>query len=310
MRKLAILIPGSPTTAFYSQISAVALALKKLTWSRWEPTVYAYFGADYRPEFQAAWARWRPHLRDVEIIRVSEAKYLRADNWAQVDATINLAPRDADVLMSMDADTLPVRDFEHIVDQVAQQNQVAGVIAHFPVPPALAPQDDWARWAAGLGSRPVDFSHVHTLVGPDEPLERRRAPFYVNGGVVFYSRQAFNLFAPRYLTHRARLMELMEDNNFSGQVAFTLTVNDERLNAQALPMRYNFPNDPIAERLHPGELKEVVIYHYLRTATFDRHQIFASAENYQDFLGLQLEGVNRCFQDSVRQLFGASYPFA
>lgn len=310
MHKLAILIPGSPTAAFYSQISAIALALTKLTWSRWRPTIYAFFGAEYETEWQAAWERWRPHLREVEIVRVSEEHFRRADRWAQVDATINLAPRDADVLMSMDADTLPVESFEHILDEVAQYNQVAGVIAHYPVPPALAPREDWARWAASLGSQPVEFSQRHTLAESDSPPVRHEAPFYVNGGVVFYAREAFNLFAPRYLAYRAKLMELMDDNNYAGQVAFTLAVSEEHLNARALPLRYNFPNDPIAESLHADELNQVVIYHYLRTDAFNRHHIFASAQHYSDFLALSLGGVNRSFQEAVRRQFGPTYPFA
>jgi hypothetical protein len=308
MRKFAILIPGSPTPAFYSQIAAISLALKRLSWSRWSPEIYASFGGEYGGEFEAAWHQWRPHLRDVHIFRSSETQFAEMENWSQVDASVATAPRDCDALVCLDADTLPVGNFESVLDRVVEENLVAGVIAHYPVPPGVDPRGDWARWA-GLIDRPLDFSHTHTLVFPHEPEERRLAPFYINGGVIAFSKHAFDRFAPTYLGYRRRLMALMENNNFSAQVAFTLAVASEGLATWALPMRYNFPNDPIAEQLHPTELEHVVIHHYLRTGQFDRHHIFASRENYEAFLSLPLSGVNAKFQEAVRSMFGDRYPF-
>ena len=48
-------------------------------------------------------------------------------------------------------------------------------------------------------------------------------------------------------------------------------------------MRYNFPNDPIAERMYPDDLANVVVYHYLRTAAFNRHEIFVDAADTPGF---------------------------
>ncbi len=61
MKKVAILIPGSPNPAFFSQIAATTLALSRLDWRRWEPTVYVFLGGE--PDFGALQA-WRPYLRD------------------------------------------------------------------------------------------------------------------------------------------------------------------------------------------------------------------------------------------------------
>jgi hypothetical protein len=74
-------------------------------------------------------------------------------------------------------------------------------------------------------------------------------------------------------------------------------------------MRYNFPNDPLAEQLHPRELEKVVAFHYLRTDQFDRHAIFATAESYSRFFSLPLSGVNEAFRKAVETMFGADYPF-
>jgi hypothetical protein len=62
--------------------------------------------------------------------------------------------------------------------------------------------------------------------------------------------------------------------------------------------------------MYPEELANVVIFHYLRTTQFDRHRIFASAEEYSKFLALNLSGVDCLFQESVKSILGASYPFA
>jgi hypothetical protein len=62
--------------------------------------------------------------------------------------------------------------------------------------------------------------------------------------------------------------------------------------------------------MYPTELENATVFHYLRTDAFDRHQIFVSAEHYEQFLGLSLNGVNQRFQEAVRAIVGERYPFA
>jgi hypothetical protein len=306
MKQVGILIPGSPTAAFYSQIAAISHALKKLDWQRWRPTIYACFGGEYGDELDTAWKRWRAHLQDVHVIRTSEAQFAYFENWAQVNTSIALAPRDCDAIMCLDADTLPVRNFEDILDRVCDSEAVAGVIAHYP--PTQESRKDWAGWST-LINRELEFVHNYSLVHPHEPEARRLAPFYINGGVIFYSRKAFDRYAPAYLHLHLQLVEIMDPDRFSAQIAFTLAVAAEGLTTFALPMRYNFPNDRVAEQLYPQEAEEAVIHHYLRTTEFDRHQIFTSRSNYEAFLALPLNGINRRFQDAARAVIGENYPF-
>jgi len=156
---------------------------------------------------------------------------------------------------------------------------------------------------------PLEFSFSHTLMPPEAPAELRLTPFYVNGGVVFFSRKAFAGVAAEYLPIRPRLMSRMADGDFAGQAAVTLAIAASGARTAPLPMRYNFPNDPIAEQLYPAELASALIFHYLRTDAFDRQQIFASPEGYAKFLSLPLSGSNRVFQQHVRRVIGAAYPF-
>ena len=74
-------------------------------------------------------------------------------------------------------------------------------------------------------------------------------------------------------------------------------------------MRYNFPNDPVAEAAYPGELDQVAVVHYLRTAKFDRHSLFASPQAYADFLEASLSGADQRLRETVVDTFGHDYPF-
>jgi len=304
--KLAILIAGSPSAAFYSQVAASAAALRALPWSRWEPTLHLYLGGEVHP---AEFDRWRPHLADVNVSLVAPSRFAREGDWAQSDDVFNYAPRDADVLLAMDADVLPVGPLEEIADVVAHGAVVAGTPAHYAFPGTSSPADDWVRIADGLVTGTLAFDYEYSL--GRYPLPRdNRIPFYVNFGVVVFSRPAFERVVPSFLSLRPVVASRMRDDDFSAQVALALAIANTGVQALPLPMRFNFPNDPVAETLYPEELESVRAIHYLRTDQFDRHRIFASADAYAQFLELPLEGANRSLQDAVRRVFGERYPFA
>jgi hypothetical protein len=326
LRKVAFLIAASPIDAFYSQIAALAARLRSLAWSNWQPSVHVFVGADRRRDRVV---EWLPYLEDVDIWWTSKARFTREGDWAQSDDAIRFAPRDADVLVALDADTFPVTGFETMLNRVHDTGAVAGVIAHYPTVLDFefdttsntssvrtgtgarreSLRDAWARLAQGLTDVPLDFAHTHTLIGPDRPSEHRLTPFYLNFGVVVFPREAFDAVAPRYLRMRQLVRERMDNADFSGQVALTLAIADARVRTWALPMRYNFPNDPVAEAMYPGELDNVAIVHYLRTTEFDRHRLFTTPDAYAAFLELPLSGVNRTFREAVVGTFGTRYPF-
>ena len=314
MKRVAILVAASPTAAFYSQIAALRLAVFRLRWSRWEPSVHVYLGGPHDP---STLEEWLPHLHGVQIYWSSPARFARDGDWAQSDDVFMSPPAEADVLLAMDADTLPVDVLEPVLDKVRETGAIAGVIAHyppFPQPPeATRPasiRDRWRKLSQGLLDAPLDCSYSHTLMSTEIDTEQRATPFYLNFGVVFFPRDAFRRIAPLYLTLRPQLMERMLFSDFSGQAALTLAIAAEKAKTWALPMRYNFPNDPIAKQMYPAELEHAVVFHYLRTNTFDRHQIFATAREYEEFLALHLEGVDQRFQHAVRRIIGERYPFA
>jgi hypothetical protein len=328
MRVVDILIAASPNAAFYSQVAVLRLALRRLPWSGWHARLHMFLGGACD---RAELARWQPHLGDVTLHWSSKDLYASIGDWAQSDDVFTFDSSGSDIVMAMDADTLPVDTLEPILDQVLRTSAVAGVIAHYPTVlrhalthetgritvqpsspnwPETTVRAAWHRIAAGLVSQPLDFSFSHTLMDVAEPQAARESPFYLNFGVVLFPARVFAQVAPRYLSIRPQLMNRLPAPDFSGQAALTLAIAQARTRTWALPMRYNFPNDSRAADLYPQELEQVVVYHYLRTQRFDRHVIFTTPTAYDAFLHLRLDGVDARFQEAVRRIAGVRYPFA
>lgn len=307
MPKLCILIAASPNAAFFSQIAAISVAIGKLPWKRWEPSILACFGGPCDD-----WNAWRSHLDNVDIGWVSPARHRDNAIWAQSDEVFRLAPRDADVYLAMDADVLPVASLEPTLDQVLAERAVSGVIAHYQFPQAAGdtPREGWQRIATGLIDAPLTFPYSCSLLDPSTPEEHRLVPFYVNFGAVFFPRHGFDALIRLYLRLRPLLMGRMHEPIFAGQAALSLAICQQGLPTRALPMRFNFPNDPLAEKRYPDELANAVLFHYLRTEIFDRHRIFTTPDEYLRFLAMPLTGADAAFQAAVRRLLGDQYPFA
>ncbi len=311
MPKVAFLVPASSDARFYSEIAAINLAMKALPWRRWEPALCVTMGSRMpSANEEDSFDRWRAYVREVDFTYVAEARWERMGNWDQVDSTLRLAPRDADVYVTLDADTLPVSGLENVLDEAHATQSIAGVMAHYPPPQFNSSVQGWWDLAEKLKAKPLDCSFNYSLVGADEPEERRKTPIYFNGGVVFYAKKCFERIVGPYLALRAKLYEhLGVWTEFSGQIAMPFAVAESDLPAYTLPMRYNYPNDDAAIPLHPGELENTVIFHYLRDEAFDRHKIFTSATEYDAFLGMSLTGTNLAFQNAVRRSLGPTYPF-
>jgi hypothetical protein len=253
--------------------------------------------------------RWSAHVREVEFHYVSEARWAAQDNWAQVDSTLWTAPRDSDVLVSLDADTFPVSSLENILDEVLASNSIAGVMAHYP-PPSIKDWQGWHEIAGSLHVPCLKLEQFYSLVDPGVADEHRRAPSYFNGGVIFYAASCFDGFLRSYMSMRSKLSRVLADgSDFSGQIAIPFALAESRIRPIVLPMRYNYPNDDNAIAANPGELEQTVIFHYLRTQAFDRRKIFASAAEYESFLSMPLDGSNLAFREAVRNVVGPSYPF-
>lgn len=309
-RKVTFLVAASPTEGFMSQIAAFDLALKRLNWERWQPTMLVCFGAGLDRNAYAAYARWRPYLQDVTIVFAPESQ--PNEYWHnQMDGIYRWAPADADVLVRVDADTLPLRNLEPVLDLILERSAIGGSMAHggFPKAPGVSNHEAWLAVAEGFLSEPLRFDYRYTLFVADLPEQECATPYYLNDGCVFFARKYLDRFVPLYLETRPKIMKRLHEPWWACQVALALSVARIDLPAIELPLRYNFPNDEIAAKMYPAEMRNATIEHYLRTNEFDRQNIFRSAACYADFLSKPLNAPNEAFRTAVLNLFGKTYPF-
>ena len=307
MRRVAFLIPASPTPAFFSQIAAFVAAMHAAPWTRWTPEARVYFGGAGEAD---AVARWWARMGEVERVFLADRRVEQHGYFAQGDARLRHPPEDADVVVLCDADILIVGSVEDALDAVFETGGIGGVQAHFPVPDPVAAssRELWGRLSDGLSPMPV-LDQTHSLMNEAELPERREAPFYVNFGFVALARAALSRFAPAYFELREAVGSRLQVPYFSAQVALTLAVAREDMPVTPLSLAYNFPNDATADQMYPDALADVRVFHYLRTAEIQRDAIFASAEGYRQFLEADLAGSNQVFRSHVLRIFGSAYPF-
>ena len=166
MNKVAFIVPISPTEGFFSQVAALNLALGALDWRRWNPSLHILVGGDLDVR---TFQRWQPYLREASTILVPPAQFAREGIWAQSDGVFRWIPGDADVIVAVDSDILPVGDLEGVLDRVVDTTSVAGVIAHYAFPfwPGRQSREAWERVGEGLVRQSLRFEHSYSMAGAD-----------------------------------------------------------------------------------------------------------------------------------------------
>ena len=136
---------------------------------------------------------------------------------------------------------------------------------------------------------------INTLT-PD--TDATLTPFYINYGVLISTPKLLKEF----YSHQIRIRHIVDslvDPWWGAQISLALSCEYLSIPNRELAMRFNYPNDPVADAKYPIEMNSIVFLHYLRTCFFDRHKIFTTKENFDSFLSLQLEGSNKKFQEHV-----------
>ncbi len=304
--KLDFLIPGSPNDAFLSQIAFFRLALDALGEVYRRARVVAVLGDEKIVPIPVRWSRY---FQRIEVEWADPAEFKRRGYVAQGDRRYELFRPDADMVILCDADTAVMRALPGLAASLIVEPAFVGVIAHYHFPWADStgePERDWDRLAASLLGREMALEYRYSL---QDPAIANRCPFYVNYGFLAGPPALMSRFFQAYRAMVSRVHRIVA-NHFSCQVTIPLAIAESGLPATALPMRYNFPNDPKAEALYPDELGRIVVLHYLRTSHFDRHNVFTEKDKFEEFLGLELAGSNREFQTFVRKLTAEHYPFS
>jgi hypothetical protein len=307
--KLCFLIPGGPNDGFCGQIAMFRRSLDHLGGIYKQATVVAVFGDVAVQELPQ---RWRPHFERIITYHVPPEEVEKRGFSVQGDARWNVVPDDCDFAIFSDADTIFLRPIDDLLEQLLKTREVAGAIAHWTFPQKPGDDDPRKKWA-GLAREFVGFEipldYTHTLTRDRDPPSERECPFYLNYGCVIVPRDLVDRIGSTFLSMAPRVEPRLHNPQFYGQVALTLVFYALNIGRRAIDLRYNFPNDEIADVLYPELLKDVRVIHYLRTTKFDRQQIFASPEQFQLFLELELSGSNKVFQDHVGLLTDSRYPF-
>jgi hypothetical protein len=299
-------IPASPNDAFFSQIAMFRLGLDALGGAYRNARLVAVFG-DSRivpiPE------KWKPHFERIEVEWADPSRFERFGFRAQCTRRFEIIRPDADVAVSCDADTLLVRPFEPATLDAVINGELGGVIAHYHFPWDKScgdPPSDWDTISQSVLGAKIRMPHHYTLT---ECADRDRCPFYVNLGFLIGSPKTINRLHNGCEEIKESVIAVL-GNRFYEQVATALTVAKHAIPASALPLRYNFPNDRVADGKYPHELNQVRLFHYLRTQKFDRHKVFVDGSAFEAFMKLDLVGSDRAFRNYVRDITKGEYPFS
>lgn len=294
------MICGSPTPAFFSQIAFFRYSLNALGGDFARANLVAVFGADEVTEIPES---WRPHFLGIDVAWATCSDYAEMSYNAQHFRRFEVFDQHADVVIFCDADVAPMSLCDEFLQSIKASPCVAGFIAHHPPPPELG--FDWDSFSDAVISKRLPRDYSYTLAPCDTD---RGCPFYVNYGVVISTPTLFN----QLFEHQVRIRKKVEslvDPWWGAQISLAISCHDMGLPTRSIPIRYNFPNDPIADDRYSTELDSVVFMHYLRTDCFRRDRIFSDKVNFDSFLSQDLVGSNRVFRNYVKRITHGIYPF-
>jgi len=296
--KLDFLICGTPNDAFCSQIAFFRLCLDKLGETYKNARLVAAFGDHSEEKIPK---KWLPYFKNIQVEWSYNKLSTNICHSAQHYHRFELIRPDADMAVLVDADTMLFRPFPELIQQCLDKPALFGVIAHQRVPI----EKDWHEISKKVLGRSIQINHSYTLK-PRKP--EHESPFYINYGF---------LAGPPHLLQQAYKQDiLLVDKTceqvgpfFCAQVSLAFAIDELKLPHKALPMRYNYPNDKIADSIHAKETNKIILFHYLRTNRYDRHKIFSSQVEFENFIHLNLEGSDRLFQQHVASITNGKYPF-
>lgn len=304
-------IPANPTPSFFSQIGMFALSLREfgapysiapihvsLRHSERVPIPDAYGLAECRDQLRWHW------------ITEKEAAEHRDSRWSVIG--------DSEFVCMSDADTLLVRPIDELLQRLRDSPAVAGVVVHYPQFDSTKERNVRQGWdfaAQKLLGRSIAFSCRHTL--QQRGAVDNETPFCPNHGFVIGSRELMRSLGAEIGDLRKRFLDLYpvppnesppQMRYYSAQIALALAIEKKGITWRELPMRYNWPNDMVADSLYPEEIPQIRVVHYLRTATFQRERVFCERESFYRFLEASFsEAGDQILQDRVRTLTNGGF---
>jgi hypothetical protein len=315
VRKIEFLMCGSPTDAFFSQAAMFRIGLDAIGGMYRDARLVLSLDQQFEAPLPA---RWRPFFERIELHHAPVDQVVgegpdriefgdsRLHSYTLLDAHAHLS-------IICDADTLLLRAFpELLLEELHKGREVGGVIAHRPPQKhddhghdlsSLSNDAFWDALSMHVLGRTTELTHHYKLACTDQ-----HCPFYINYGLVIARPNLLARFHRELVALQPKVRQIL-DNVYYSQLAVPLAIESAGLTARSLALRYNYPNDPLADHLYPEDQEDIYLLHFQMRHSFDRHRIFVDAEEFDAFMALRLEGSSRIFQQHVQQLTGGRYPF-
>lgn len=293
-------VPISPTPSFINQTRLLAASLREFY-----PTakVRAFIGTE-RGYLQAT----RAEREALETLTADRIRW----TWISSSAFGEWAGTRSPYLATMNArfDEVDHDDVSHIIiadadvlicgplTELFGMDAVQGVMTHVPPMPPDWMRAIWRHFTGREDWRTFQHSGAGIMCGEDEA-----SPWYTNSGFVFAPRRLFERMVAPYDDAIAFLRRASSDTYWFDQFALGLAAAKAGVPVEALPLRWNFPNQLAFDKKHPVELANVRVLHYLRTDIVDRTRDFESDAAIRRFVCRHdLTGSNEALRRRVGEL--------
>ena len=296
---LEIRIPISPTPHYFRRIHFMAAALRRMERKSACTLFVVCVGGDTEPfDLHAA----EPWSRNYPIIwHWADREKFRRDSYWETSREIFRQPVRGRMVICADADVIFVRGFSELLRELEEEPAIAGVIAH--TPPIRGPElaDLWPRLSRGYGV-PVP-PPIHEYTGWSFMTAQRMTPVYYNFGMVLMPAKSMEVLNEE-MEPADMFVSATLNTFFRFQIGLTLAIQKAGLPTRALPLRYNFPNDPQFDQKYPDELAQIRILHYLRCEIVHRERDFTDLRNVVGLIArTDLSGSNEVLRETVAALY-------
>ena len=302
MTTLEIRVAISPTPDFFRRIHFMAASLRQLGSELADHKLVVCVGGD---EEQRDLYKDLPWSRNYPLTWFwADPERFRKDGYWETSHELFRQPASARFVMYADADVIFVRDFSELLEDLGRSPAIAGVIAHVPPFGRDLGEEMWEKLFKDYGVTGVSSKHEHTGWGfmVKAPQHRYTPPYFNFGMVLAPAAMAERIGAE--LVTADQFVTRSLTTFFRFQIALTLIIAKNQLPARALPLRYNFPNDPRFDQKYPDELSDLRILHYLRREILDREKDFTDLERVSALIRRRdLEGSNEVLRKRLEQLY-------
>ena len=281
----------SPTPAFITQVRYLATSIRLFGGALRSSPVIVTVGDDEPVDLEAR----HPWSASLGV----EWRWVSRQRWERYGVFANTLERfhhviGAPAALMLDADTLCAAPIDDALAHVGPHAAFSGVIAH--ASPFYEVVDGRTLWAptfaaAGLAAPEMCCEHSgwQSMVFDEAG---RYCPPYFNHGMMLISSDGVaalrgSLYADMVAARSVRA------SLYVVQLAISLSLVRSGIAWRELPLRFNYPNDPLFLPRAQAELDDLRIIHYLREEQYSRSRDFASIQEIGDLLdGQPLHAAN------------------